>query len=80
MDGDPSVNDERLESVGERIEEAKQAADRVDEGEGLELHHRERDDHGTFEPSGDDLRAGENPHEGQGRDAPGEVEDSRRGL
>ena len=66
-----SSGDERLDGVGERIDEAKEAADRVEDDEGLGLRQRETDQNGTFEPSGDDRNAGENP---QGRDAgaPGE--------
>ena len=33
-------------------------ADRVEDDEGLGLRHRETDQHGTFEPSGDDRNAG----------------------
>lgn len=62
-----STGDERLDAVEDRIDEAKEAADRVEDNEGLGLCHRETDQHGTFEPSGDDRNAGENPR--QRRDA-----------
>lgn len=53
--------------------EAKEAADRVEENEGLGLRHRETDQHGTFEPSGDDRNAGENPSQGRDAGASGEA-------
>ena len=53
--------------------EAKEAADRVEDNEGLGLRHRETDQHGTFEPSGDDRNAGENPSQGRDAGAPGEA-------
>ena len=65
-------DDDRLQDVEESIEEAKQAADQVQD-QGLELHHRDR--HKAFEPAGDDSEAGQNPSEGSDRDAPGEVPD-----
>ncbi len=37
------------------------------------LGHREMDQHGTFEPSGDDRNAGENPSQGRDAGAPGEA-------
>ena len=43
------------------------------ESEGLGLRHRETDQHGTFEPSGDDRNAGENPSQGRDAGAPGEA-------
>ena len=43
------------------------------EFEGLDLRHRETDQHGTFEPSGDDRNAGENPSQGRDAGAPGEA-------
>ena len=55
------------------IDEAKEAADRVEDNEGLGLRHRETDQHGTFEPSGDDRNAGENPSQGRDAGAPGEA-------
>jgi hypothetical protein len=70
-----NAGEERLEAVEERIEEAKVAADRVEEGEGLGMHHRDADRHGAFEPSGDDGSAGENPSEGADRDVPGEADE-----
>jgi metal-dependent amidase/aminoacylase/carboxypeptidase family protein len=73
-----STGNERMDAVSERIEEAKQAADRVEEAEDLGLRHRESgasDDHATFEPSGDDGHAGRNPSEGRDAAAPGEVVD-----
>ncbi|HUR52349.1 MAG TPA: hypothetical protein VMZ11_09510, partial [Mycobacteriales bacterium] len=48
-------------------------ADRVEDNEGLGLRHRETDQHGTFEPSGDDRNAGENPSQGRDAGAPGEA-------
>lgn len=59
-----STGDERLDAVEDRIDEAKEAADRVEDNEGLGLRHRETDQHGTFEPSGDDRNAGEIPSQG----------------
>ena len=41
--------------------------------EGLGLRHRETDQHGTFEPSGDDRNAAENPSQGRDAGAPGEA-------
>lgn len=52
---------------------AGEAADRVEDNEGLGLRHRETDQHGTFEPSGDDRNAGENPSQGRDAGAPGEA-------
>lgn len=63
-----STGDERLDAVEDRIDEAKEAADRVEDNEGLGLRHRETDQHGTFEPSGDDRNAGENPGQGRARE------------
>ena len=63
-----STGDERLDAVEDRIDEAKEAADRVKDDEGLGLRHRETDQHGTFEPSGDDRNAGENPSQGATRE------------
>lgn len=68
-----STGDERLDAVEDRIDEAKEAADRVEDNEGLGLRHRETDQHGTFEPSGDDRNAGENPSQGRDAGAPGEA-------
>lgn len=67
LEAQMSTGDERLDAVEDRIDEAKEAADRVEDNEGLGLRHRETDQHGTFEPSGDDRNAGENPS--HGRDA-----------
>ena len=64
-----STGDERLDAVEDRIDEAKEAADRVEDNEGLGLRHRETDQHGTFEPP-DDERAGEN-EPGARRGSPG---------
>lgn len=50
----PDPDPGRLEAVEERIEEAKRAADVVEEREDLGLHHRDGDDHGAFEPSSDE--------------------------
>ena len=68
-----ATGDERLDAVEDRIDEAKEAADRVEDNEGLGLRHRETDQHGTFEPSGDDRNAGENPSQGRDAGAPGEA-------
>ena len=68
-----STGDERLDAVEDRIDEAKEAADRVKDNEGLGLPHRETDQHGTIEPSGDDRNAGENPSQGRVAGAPGEA-------
>lgn len=46
---------------------------RVEDNEGLGLRHRETDQHGTFEPSGDDRNAGQNPSQGRDAGAPGEA-------
>lgn len=62
-----------IEADRSRIDEAKEAADRVEDNEGLGLRHRETDQHGTFEPSGDDRNAGENPSQGRDAGAPGEA-------
>ena len=43
------------------------------ESEGLGPRHRETDQHGTFEPSGDDQNAGEDPSQGLDAGAPGEA-------
>ena len=43
------------------------------ESEGPGLSHRETDQHSTFEPSGDDRNAGENPSQGRDAGAPGEA-------
>jgi hypothetical protein len=68
-----STGDERLDAVEDRIDEAKEAADRVEDNEGLGLRHRETDQHGTFEPSGDDRNAGGEPEPGARRGSPGEA-------
>jgi hypothetical protein len=68
-----STGDERLDAVEDHIDEAKEAADRVEDNEGLGLRHRETDQHSTFEPSGDDRNAGENPSQGRDAGAPGEA-------
>ncbi len=70
-----STGDERLDAVEDRIDEAKEAADRVEDNEGLGLRHRETDQHGTFEPSGGDRRGAE---PSQGRDAGAQGEASQR--
>ncbi|MDV8023012.1 hypothetical protein [Rhodococcus sp. IEGM 1330] len=48
-----STGDERPDAVEHRINEAKEAADRVEDNEGLGLHHRETDQHSAFELSAD---------------------------
>ena len=68
-----STGDERLGAVEDRFDEAKEAADRVEDNEGLGLRHRETHQHGTFEPSGDDRNAGKNPSQGRDAGAPGEA-------
>ena len=65
-----STGDERLDAVEDRIDEAKEATDRVEDDEGLGLRHRETDQHGTFELSGDDRNEGENPSQGRDAGAP----------
>ena len=55
-----SPGDERLDAVEVRIDAAREAADRLEDTERLGLRHRETDQHGTFEPSGVDRKAGEN--------------------
>ena len=72
-----STGDERLDAVEDRIDEAKEAADRVEDNEGLGLRHRETDQHGTFEPSGDDRNAGENPSQGRDAGAPSEASERK---
>ena len=68
-----STGDERLDAVEDRIDEAKEAADRVEDNEGLGLRHRETDQHCTLEPSGDDRNAGGEPEPGRNAGAPGEA-------
>ena len=53
--GAMSTGDERLEAVGETIEEAKQAADKVSDQENLELGHRERPDPSADHGAGEDI-------------------------
>ena len=52
--GAMSTGDERLESVGETIEEAKKAADKVSDQEDMELRHREHPDPSADHGAGDD--------------------------
>ncbi len=68
-----STGDERLDAVEDGIDEAEDVANRVEDDEGLGLRHRETDQHGTFELSGDDRIAGENPSQGRDAGAPGEA-------
>ena len=53
--GAMTTGDERLEAVGETIEEAKQAADKVSDQENLELGHRERPDPSADHGAGEDI-------------------------
>jgi hypothetical protein len=55
--GDPSTGDDRLEAVGETIEDAKKAADVVSEQEDLDLHHRDRPDPAAAPAATDDQPA-----------------------
>jgi hypothetical protein len=64
-------NEQRLEQVQERIDDARAAAEQA-EPDLLPQASSPADD--TFQPSGDDRQAGENPSEGADRDAPGELE------
>jgi carbon storage regulator len=64
-------NEQRLEQVQERIDAARTAAEQA-EPDLLPQASSPADD--TFQPSGDDRQAGENPSEGADRDAPGELE------
>jgi carbon storage regulator len=64
-------SEQRLEHVQERIDEARTAAEQA-EPDLLPQASSPADD--TFQPSGDDRQAGENPSEGADRDAPGELE------
>jgi carbon storage regulator len=66
-----SESDERLEQVGERIDQARDAAEQAEPDL---LPHASSPADGTFEPSGDDRQAGENPSEGRDRNASGELE------
>jgi hypothetical protein len=45
----------------------------IGDNEGLGLRHRETDQHGTTEPSGDDRNAAENPGQGRNAGVPGEA-------
>ena len=65
------TGDERLDDVEDRLDEAKEAADPVEDNEGLGLRHGETDQHGTFEPSGDDRNAGGGPEPRARRGSPG---------
>ncbi len=66
--------DQRLDRVQDRIDEAKEAAGAA-EGDLLPRDASSADprtdDGGTFEPSGDDSDAGENPSEGPAATTPG---------
>jgi carbon storage regulator len=67
--------DTGLDQVQERIDEAKDAAAAAEEDllpSGASPADPRSDEGGTFEPSGDDTHAGENPEEGPERNAPGE--------
>jgi carbon storage regulator len=65
-------SDERLEQVREKIDDARSAAEQA-EPDLLPQEASPAD--GTFEPSGDDRQAGENPSEGPERDAPGALDE-----
>lgn len=64
--------DQRLEQVDERINEARVAAENAEPDL---LPQSDSPADGTFEPSGDDRQAGENPSEGPGGGAPGDLDD-----
>jgi carbon storage regulator len=64
--------DQRLEQVQERIGEAREAAEDA-QPDLLPSAASPADNTGTFEPSGDDRQAGENPSEGLDSQAPGEL-------
>jgi carbon storage regulator len=64
-------NEQRLEQVQERIDDARAAAEQA-EPDLLPQASSPADD--TFQPSGDDRQAGENPSEGADRDAPGDLD------
>lgn len=59
-----SEGDQRLEQVQELIGEAREAAEQA-EPDLLPQHPGAADERGSFEPSGDDREAGENPAEGR---------------
>ena len=65
-------SDERLEQVREHIDDARSAAE---EAEPDLLPQGASPADNTFEPSGDDRHAGENPAEGPDRDAPGDLDE-----
>ena len=67
--------DTGLDQVQERIDEAKGAAEAAEEDllpRGASPADSTSAEGGTFEPSGDETHAGENPEEGAERNAPGE--------
>jgi carbon storage regulator len=65
--------DQRLEQVQDQIGEARQAADDA-QPDLLPSAASPADSTGTFEPSGDDRQAGENPSEGLDAQAPGDLD------
>jgi carbon storage regulator len=71
--GAMTEGDQRLEQVQERIGEAHAAADQA-EPDLLPQGAGAADQSGTFEPSGDDREAGENPSEGADAQAPGDLD------
>jgi hypothetical protein len=67
--------DTGLDQVQEQIDEAKDAAAAAEEDllpRGASPADSTSAEGGTFEPSGDETHAGENPEEGAERTAPGE--------
>jgi carbon storage regulator len=69
-----SEGDQRLEHVHELIGEAEEAAEHA-EPDLLPQHPSPADTAGSFQPSGDDGQAGENPSEGPYARAPGDLDD-----
>ena len=68
-------SDERLEQVQERIDEAHSAADQAEPDLLPQSASPADGGGGTFEPSGDDRQAGENPSQGPDRNAPGGLDE-----
>jgi hypothetical protein len=81
--GAMSTGDERLDAVGETIEQAKKAADEVSDQEDLDLRHRERPDPTADHGAGEDIDAAgddegkareEKPEDQVGEDTPADDE------
>ena len=72
-----TTGNERLDRVSARIDEAKQAAARVEDADDLGsaggVGSGNGMDDDTFEPAGDDLHAGQNPLQGRDAGTPGEA-------